>query len=165
MLNSSRTLNFSSDFYMTFFKSLQIFGSNLLDCFRCESNDYWLHLPKCFSVLWRDKHLLKIFYCCSIIVVPLIPPLLSSVLPPPHSVSLPPPHCPCPWVLYTCSLTWPFPIFPLLPPSPNPSGHCQFVLYFHVSGYILLACLFCWLGSTYRWDHMVFVFHHLAYFT
>ena len=41
----------------------------------------------------------------------------------------------------------------------------QFVLYFHVSGSILLACLFCWLGSPYRWDHMVFVFHRLAYIT
>ena len=50
-------------------------------------------------------------------------------------------------------------------PSPCPSGYCQFALYFNVTGYILLACLFCWLGSTYRWDHMVFVFHHLAYFT
>ena len=52
----------------------------------------------------------------------------------------------------------PFPFFPLSSPSPVPAGHGQFVLYFHVSGCILLACLFCWLGSTYRWDHMVFVF-------
>ena len=58
----------------------------------------------------------------------------------------------------------PFPFFPLLSPSNLPSGHCQFVLYFHVSGSILLTCLFCWLGSTYRWDHIVFVFYHLAYF-
>ena len=50
-------------------------------------------------------------------------------------------------------------------PLPLPSGYCQFGLYFNVSGYILLACLFCWLGSTYRWNHMVFVFHHQAYFT
>ena len=54
-----------------------------------------------------------------------------------------------------------FPLFPYL----LPCGYCQFVLYFHVSGYILLSCLFCWLGSTYKWDHMVFVFHCLAYFT
>ena len=37
----------------------------------------------------------------------------------------------------------------LLPPFPPiisshlPPGYCQFVLYFNVSGYILLACLFC----------------------
>ena len=52
--------------------------------------------------------------------------------------------------------------------SPYLSGYCQFVLYFNVSGvsgYILLAYLFCWLSSTYRWDHMVFVYHCLAYFT
>ena len=43
-------------------------------------------------------------------------------------------------------------------------GYCKFVLYFNISGRILLACLFCWLGCTYRWDHMVFTFYHLAYF-
>ena len=58
---------------------------------------------------------------------------------------------------------FPFP-FPLIP-SHFPYGYCQLVLNLNVSGYILLAYLFCWLGSTYRWDHMVFVFHHLAYFT
>ena len=57
---------------------------------------------------------------------------------------------------------WPFPIFPYYS-SPVLSGYCQSVLYFNVSGYILLACLFCWLGSTYMWDHMVFLFHHLAF--
>ena len=36
------------------------------------------------------------------------------------------------------------------------------VLYFHDSGSILLTSLFC-LGSTYRWDHMVFVFHQLTF--
>ena len=40
------------------------------------------------------------------------------------------------------------------------SDYCQIVLYFNVSGYILLASLFCWLSSTYRWGHMVFVFHN-----
>ena len=60
---------------------------------------------------------------------------------------------------------WPFPYVPPLSFSPFPSGPCQFVLYFNVSSYILLACLFCWLCSTYRWDHMVFVFHSLTYFT
>ena len=54
---------------------------------------------------------------------------------------------------------WPFPFFPLLSPFPFPSGYCPFVLYFNVSGCILLACLFCWLGSTYRWDNRAFVFH------
>ena len=108
------------------------------------------------------------FYCYSIPVVPVFPPLLSPALPcPPSSPTFNPPHhcCLCPWVLYTFSLTWPFHFFPLLSSSPLPYGYCQFVLYFHVSASILLACLFCWLGSTYGWDHMVFVFHLLAYFT
>ena len=55
--------------------------------------------------------------------------------------------------------------FFLLSPSPLPSGCCQFVLYFHVSGSVLLICLFGWLGSSYRWDHVVLVFHCLAYFS
>ena len=63
------------------------------------------------------------------------------------------------------NVPWSFPFFPLLSPSLLPFGHCQFVPYFHISGSILLTCLFCWLGSTYRWDHMVFVFYHLVYFT
>ena len=109
----------------------------------------------------------SLFYC-SITVVSIFPSLLSPALPTlhlPHSILLP--SCLYSWVLYTCSLTWPFPFFPPLSSSPLPSGPCQFDLYSHVSGSILLTCLFCWLGSTYRWDHMVFevfVFHHLAYF-
>ena len=35
-------------------------------------------------------------------------------------------------------------------PSHLPSAYSQFVLNFNVSSYILLACLFCCLGSTYR---------------
>ena len=54
---------------------------------------------------------------------------------------------------------WHHPFFPPLSPSSLPSGYCQFVLYFNVSGYIWLTCLFWWLGSTYRWDLMVFVYH------
>ena len=57
------------------------------------------------------------------------------------------------WFAGWCSIHWATP------------ARAQFVLYFHISGSILLACLFCCLGSTYRWDHMVFVFHQLAYFT
>ena len=88
--------------------------------------------------------------------------------PPPHW-SLPPTLDPTPFSFVHVSfihVPWrPFPYFPPLSLSPLPSGYCQFVLYFKVSGCILLACLFCWLGSTYGWDQMVFVFHHLAYFT
>ena len=65
-----------------------------------------------------------------------------------------------PLFMFLC-LTLPLlsPIIPLLPVTHS------FFLYFIVSGSILLISLFCWLGSTYRWDHMVFVFHCLAYFT
>ena len=36
---------------------------------------------------------------------------------------------------------------------------------FFISMSLVISCLFCWLGFTYRWDHMVLVFHRLAYFT
>ena len=54
-------------------------------------------------------------------------------------------------------------IFPIFP-SPIPSGHYQFALYFQVSASILSIGFSYWLGSTYRWDYMVSVFNHLAYF-
>ena len=53
----------------------------------------------------------------------------------------------------------PFPFFPLLS-SPLVTVCSLFqCLWFY------FACLFVLLCSTYRWDHMVFVFHHVAYFT
>ena len=88
----------------------------------------------------------------------------------PPTQSVPPPTldptllCLYPCVLYTCSLTALTPSPPIIP-SYLTSDHCQSVLNFNVSGYILLACLFCCLSSSYRWDCMVFVFHHMAYFT
>ena len=85
------------------------------------------------------------------------PAHLRSHSPSPH-------HCPGPWVIHTCSLTSPFPFFPPLPSSALPSGHCQSAPCFYASGSILLIS-FCSLGSSYMVDHMVFVFHHLAYFT
>ena len=45
----------------------------------------------------------------------------------------------CLWVLYTCSLMT-FSLFPPIISLPLPSGYCQFILNFNVSGYILFAC-------------------------
>ena len=52
-----------------------------------------------------------------------------------------------------------------LPVSPFPSGYCQSGPCFHACGFISLLSLFCLLDSSYRWDHMVSVFHCLAYLT
>ena len=87
----------------------------------------------------------------------------------PHPLSpipLRPPAYPLrlwPCVLCTCSLMA-LSLFSLFFPPLLP-GYCQYLLHFKVSGCIFLACLYGWLGSTYRWDHMVFVFHSLAYFS
>ena len=61
---------------------------------------------------------------------------------------------------------WTFPYFLPLSLSPTPLVTVS-LLFISMSLVIfsLLICLFSWLGSTYRWDHIVFVIHCLAYFT
>ena len=82
------------------------------------------------------------FYCCSCTVVSISP----QNYPHPTQASLPPSNQP-PLALYMF-LNNPSPIFPIvLVPSPL---WLLFFLYFNVSGYILLACLFCSLGLIYR---------------
>ena len=121
-----------------------------------------VHMPPIYPVKCHFILFFAYFYCCSstlvsIFTLPWSPtPTISASHPRTYPLWL----FPC--VLCTYSLM-DFSLFP--PIIPLPSGYCQFVLYFNVSCYILLACLFCWLGSTGRWDHMVFVFHSLAYFT
>lgn len=62
------------------------------------------------------------------------------------------PHCClCPWAhLFTF-------LHPI-PPFPSTLNSCQSVSYIHASGSILFIHLFYLLESTYKWDHMVFVF-------
>ena len=128
----------------------------------------FITIPKAFwhfVKISNNLQVISFLYCCSIILVPIFPPLLSPALPTPHPPTFNPSlQVVCPRVLYACSLTILLLLSPIIP-FPQPSGYCQFVLYFHVSGSILLAFFFCWLGSTFRWDHMVFVFHCVTYFT
>ena len=95
-------------------------------------------------------------------------PFLPHHVSPPHP-SVPPTLEPTPFGFVHMSYIhvpwWPFPYCPLLSFSPLISGYCQFILYFNISSCILIACFFCWLGSLYRWGHVVFVFHCLACFT
>ena len=72
---------------------------------------------------------------------------------------------PCLWFVHICSLSSPCPFLPPLSPSPLPSGHCQSVPHFRACGSIFFISLFCPLGSSSKWDHMVFVFYYMAYFT
>ena len=134
-----------SDYFLHFSPSLQ-----------CSQHSGPLYLLGHIYLFFKS-FLLLLNYSC-----PLFSQCLSSALVTPlPTFKL---CCPCPQVLYTCSLAWSLSFFPPLSPFLLLCGHCQFVLYFHVSSSILLICLFCWLGSTYWWDHMVFVFHLLAYF-
>ena len=75
--------------------------------------------------------LLLLSYSCPYSTPPIslpcpVQPSLPKTIPSPLSLSMGP--------LYM------FPSFPPLSCSPLPSGPCLFVLYFHVSGYILLIC-------------------------
>ena len=67
------------------------------------------------------------------------------------------PHCcPCPWVLFPFGSILP-------PPNPNPPKLSACSLYKSVS--VFLVSSVCSLDSTCEWDHVVFVFLWLAYFT
>ena len=107
-------------------------------------------------------YLFVLFYCCSSSVVS---NFISLHHPAPHpSPTIEPTLFGFGHVSFIHVPWWPSPCFsslsfPLLLP-----GYCQFLLHFKVSGCIFLACLFGWLGSTYRWDHMVFVIHCLSFF-
>ena len=84
------------------------------------------------------------FYCCSSKIVSIsshhspYPHLIPSVLPP---LSFP-------WDLYTCSLMTLPSLYSLFPPFCLLSV-CSL---FQPLWSYLLACLFCWLSSTCRWD-------------
>ena len=70
-----------------------------------------------------------------------------------------------PWALRVCSLTNPFTFFQSVPTPLLPSDSCQSIPCIHASVSILFVSLFCSLDSTYNWDHIVFVFLWLAFFT
>ena len=80
----------------------------------CPHSDVW---PGTFKKIVVQLQLSQFFPSCS-------PPTT------PHSLSQSLPCCPLPWVLYTCSLTRPFPFFPMLPLSPSPLVTGHFVPYF-----------------------------------
>ena len=84
-----------------------------------------------------------LFYC--IFSITIYPSCILFLWQSPH-------YYPCPWVLFPfCSI----------PPPPNlPTQCCQHTLYLWVS-----VLLFSSLDSIYEWNHMVFVFLSLAYFT
>ena len=94
---------------------------------------------------------------CSLIPLPCPaqPPFPHSVFPSPLSLSMGP--------LYMF-LDLTLPLLSLVTPSP-PLWSLLVCSLFPCLWFYFASCLFCWLGSTYRWDHMVFVFHRLAYFT
>ena len=108
-------------------------------------------------------HLLFFFYCCLGSCIHFhhttAPHTMHHWLPPlnltPLALSI------CPLYMFLDS------------PSPIlfycPSSHFSMVtvsLFVILICWLYFACSFvCWLGSTYRWDHMLCIFHCLAHFT
>ena len=99
-------------------------------------------------------------------------PLLCPLLLCPHSQPLPPsslwpsPHCClCLGVIHTSALAHAFTFFHPVPTYPFPSDSCQSVPWIDASVSMWLISLFCLLDFTFKWDHTVFAFHCLAYFT
>ena len=118
----------------------------LWNVWRLLGNWDFLCLSSCHFPLLAEQGFLP-FYCCSITVVLIFPLYSPLCYPPPPPTFNPPP--PIDFVRgFFIHVPW-------LDPSSIislPSGYCHFVLYFHFSGSILLACLFCWLSSTCKWD-------------
>ena len=103
---------------------------------------------------------LNFFYYYSITVVCIFSPSLHPTPAKPTSfLHLHPPPWFCPCVLYSSSDK------PLSSLSP-PHSPLAIVTLFLTSMSLVIFCLlffFCWLCSSKRWDHMVFVPHRLAY--
>ena len=123
-------------------------------------------IPPCFPGRWTSQpkmwsFLPLYFYCWHKYKCP-ISPTSSKPPPPPLAVTT---RCLCLWVMHICSFTSPFSFFYLVPSSLFPSDSCQSVPCVHTSVSIVFLSLFCSIHSTFKWDHMVFVFLWLAYFT
>ena len=68
-----------------------------------------------YHILTMCYLLSSFFSCYSIRVVPIFPPLPSSTQPTP-APTVNPHTIVCPWVIHSCSLTAPFPVFPPFSP-------------------------------------------------
>ena len=131
----------------------------------------------------NSQEIFKIFYffksyfiVYAITVFLIFPPLALSTQPAPHSLRQSPYYCPCPWVMYICSMATIFPVltftFPWLfcntnlyfiipshfsPISLTPflSGNHQNGLCIYDSVSVLLVHLFCFLDSIV--DRYIFI--------
>ena len=73
---------------------------NMLPVHICSSNYLPIRVNFISFFFFFCFFLLLFYYSC-----PNFLPLLSSATPISYSHSQSPPYCPCPWVIYTCSLT------------------------------------------------------------
>ena len=132
---------FKTRIHVSLFQRMTIFLLNVIPkihyCKKMKSNLPFVHYLN-ITVKGFFPHL-KVF---GLLYLSQFPPHLLLLSPAHlcHSKSQSPSCCPCPWVIYTCSLTRPFPIFTPVSPSLLPSGPCQSVLCFHGCGSISLIC-------------------------
>ena len=120
----------------------------------CSSNKVWIYdFLKYVLLLFMLLQLSQFFTLCP----PPITGLISTVNP--HTIV----H-----VRGSFTHVWLIPssFFKQFPPPSSPLTTVSlFHAWFYAFGFILLISFFCSLDSSDKWDHMVFVFHQLAYFT
>ena len=113
------------------------------------------HFQIFFLYFYLINHFIYLFFFSNFIVIQVqfsaFSPYLSLTPRPPHlpPVSTTLPYPPPPVIVHVSFIIVPTNPSPFSPeiPSPLPCGQCWLFLNFSVFSYILLACLFCWLGS------------------
>ena len=133
-----------------FFASFGVF----LILFICSSISTWLgQISECwhkhlhvYTPMFFFFYILHIYFSLFYFIVelhfPHFPPLFSHILPtPPPTFNPPPTLLSLSMGLLSKFLDNCSPFFPVIA---LPSAYSQFVLYFHVSGSMLLTCLFCY---------------------
>ena len=106
-----------------------------------QNSSYNFQVTPIFTFIFYNKiYFIFIFYSCWSTVVSIFTTPCTPATPIPTSYLPTYPLWLCLFILYTCSLMA-LPLLSSIIPLPLLSGYLQFVLYFNVSGCILLACL------------------------
>ena len=140
--------------FLTFFQTLFVYLISQLQL-TFSSIWYWLQV---YSIVVRHSYTLQTVpsdVSCTHLALCILVAMLLTTFPVLYFASL--------WLCCNCHFVFlNASTFVIRPHNPSP---LTAVSPFSVFMSLFLFCLFCSLDSTYQWDHMVFVFLGLAYFT